>query len=48
LAGVENPAFGGWGVFSDGAYEAATFAGVLDKEHLNAVREELKEVVPSL
>ena len=46
LAGMEDLVFGGWDVFPDDAYEAAVVAGVLEKEHLNAVREELKEVRP--
>ena len=46
LAGFEDLVFGGWDAFPDDAYEAATVAGVLEKEHLNAVREELKEIEP--
>jgi myo-inositol-1-phosphate synthase len=46
LAGVGDLVFGGWDAFPDDAYEAAVSAGVLEKEHLNAVREELKEVRP--
>src|SRR5829696_6579767 len=46
LSGVGDLVFGGWDVFPDDAYEAAALAGVLDKEHLNAVRDELKEVKP--
>ena len=46
LAGPGDLVFGGWDAFPDDAYEAATVAGVLDKEHLNAVREELKEIKP--
>jgi myo-inositol-1-phosphate synthase len=46
LAGLEELVFGGWDAFPDDAYEAATVAGVLEKEHLNAVREELKGIVP--
>jgi myo-inositol-1-phosphate synthase len=38
--------FGGWDAFPDDAYEAAVNAGVLDKEHLNAVREELRSIRP--
>ncbi len=38
--------FGGWDVMPDNAYDAATVAGVLDKEHLNAVRDELERVKP--
>jgi myo-inositol-1-phosphate synthase len=47
LAEMEDLVFGGWDAFPDDAYEAAAVAGVLEKEHLNAVREELKAVRPS-
>jgi len=43
---MDDLVFGGWDAFPDGAYDAAVLAGVLEKEHLNAVREELKEVKP--
>jgi myo-inositol-1-phosphate synthase len=46
LAGPEDLVFGGWDAFPDHAYDAATVAGVLEKEHLNAVRDELKAVEP--
>ena len=46
LAGMDELVFGGWDAFPDDAYAAAALAGVLDKEHLNAVREQLKEVRP--
>jgi myo-inositol-1-phosphate synthase len=46
LAGMEGLVFGGWDAFPDDAYEAAVVAGVLEKEHLNAVRDELKAVEP--
>jgi myo-inositol-1-phosphate synthase len=46
LAGLNDLVFGGWDAFPDDAYEAAAVAGVLEKEHLNAVRDELKRVVP--
>jgi myo-inositol-1-phosphate synthase len=46
LAALEDLVFGGWDAFPDDAYEAATVAGVLEKEHLNAVREELKAIEP--
>src|SRR5918998_6033481 len=46
LAGLEELVFGAWDAFPDDAYEAATVAGVLEKEHLNAVRGELKAVEP--
>src|SRR5215210_5475587 len=46
LAGLEDLVFGGWDAFPDDAYEAAAVAGVLEKEHLNAVRDEVKAVEP--
>ena len=46
LAEMEDLVFGGWDAFPDDAYEAAAIAGVLEKEHLNAVRDELKEINP--
>src|SRR5215210_4357574 len=46
LAGLEDLVFGGWDAFPDDAYEAAIVAGVLEKEHLNAVRDELKAIEP--
>src|SRR5919112_975059 len=46
LDGLDDLVFGGWDVFPDDAYEAATVAGVLEKEHLGAVRDELKAIEP--
>jgi myo-inositol-1-phosphate synthase len=46
LAGLEDLVFGGWDAFPDDAYEAATVARVLEKEHLNAVRDELRAIEP--
>ncbi|MDP9439681.1 MAG: inositol-3-phosphate synthase [Actinomycetota bacterium] len=46
LAGIEDLVFGGWDAFPDDAYEAAVYAGVLEKEHINAVRDQLKEIRP--
>ena len=46
LAGLEDLVFGGWDALPDDAYEAAAVAGVLDKEHLNAARDELKAIEP--
>src|SRR3989337_4340453 len=42
LARIEDLVFSGWDAFPDDAHDAAATAGVLEKEHLNAVREELK------
>src|SRR5215213_421824 len=46
LQSMDELVFGGWDAFPDDAHEAAASAGVLDKEHLNAVREELRAVRP--
>src|SRR3712207_1498370 len=46
LAGLEELVFGGWDAFPDDAYEAAAVARVLDKEHLNAVRDALRVIEP--
>jgi myo-inositol-1-phosphate synthase len=46
LAGIEDLVFGGWDAFPDDAYEAAVYAGVLEKEHLDAVGEALEEIRP--
>ena len=46
LVGMEDLVFGGWDALPDDAYDAAALAGVLEKEHLNAVREPLREVRP--
>ena len=46
LRGLDDLVFGGWDAFPDDAYDAAALAGVLEKEHLNAVRDELKAVRP--
>jgi myo-inositol-1-phosphate synthase len=46
LDGLEDLVFGGWDAFPDDAYEAATVAGVLEKEYLGAVRDNLKAIEP--
>jgi len=46
LAEMGDLVFGGWDAFPDDAYEAATLAGVLEKEHLNAVWGELRQIKP--
>ena len=38
--------FGGWDALPDDAYDAAVTAGVLEKDHLNAVRDKLREIHP--
>lgn len=46
LQRMDGLVFGGWDALPDDAYEAATVAGVLEKEHLNAARDGLKAVEP--
>ncbi len=46
LAGLEDLEFGGWDLFPDNAFEAATEAGVLSKEHLTEVRDFLENIAP--
>jgi len=46
LAPMDGLVFGGWDAFPDDAYEAAAHAGVLHKDHLNAVHDELRAVKP--
>ncbi|MGH3087371.1 MAG: inositol-3-phosphate synthase [Rubrobacteraceae bacterium] len=46
LRDMEDLVFGGWDALPDDAYEAAVVAGVMEKEHLNAVRDELKGIEP--
>ncbi len=43
---LEDIVFGGWDIYSDNAYEAAANAKVLEKEHLEQVKDELSKVVP--
>lgn len=46
LAGLDDLVFGGWDLFPDNAFEAATEAGVLSKEHLSEVRPFLENITP--
>src|SRR5215211_4344371 len=46
LAPMDGLVFGGWDAFPDDVYEAAAHAGVLHKDHLNAVHDELRAVKP--
>jgi CDP-diacylglycerol--glycerol-3-phosphate 3-phosphatidyltransferase len=39
--GIDDLEFGGWDIFPDDAYEAAEHADVLEKQHLDAVKDEL-------
>jgi len=46
LAELGDLVFGAWDIFPDNAYEAALKAGVLRKEHLDPVKEELEKIKP--
>ena len=46
LAELDDLRFGGWDIFEDNAYEAATNAGALNKEDLDNVRDELEAIRP--
>jgi myo-inositol-1-phosphate synthase len=46
LAGLDQLEFAGWDIFNDNAFEAASKAGVLDKEQLGALRPELEQLRP--
>jgi myo-inositol-1-phosphate synthase len=46
LAGLDDLVFGGWDIFDDNCYEAATTAGVLDKSLLDGIKDELSAIKP--
>ncbi|NDC25851.1 MAG: inositol-3-phosphate synthase, partial [Proteobacteria bacterium] len=46
LADLKNVCFGGWDIFSDNAFEAASKAKVLENELLQQVKPELSQVKP--
>ena len=46
LAKLEDMVFGGWDIFPDSSYEAASKAGVLDPHHLAAVKPVLSKIKP--
>ncbi|MPZ18199.1 MAG: inositol-3-phosphate synthase [Luteitalea sp.] len=46
LASLDDLVFGGWDIFEDNCYEAATTAGVLDEQLRAAVRPELEAITP--
>ncbi|MEO1338044.1 MAG: inositol-3-phosphate synthase, partial [Myxococcota bacterium] len=46
LAGLKDIEFGAWDLFAENAYEAATNANVLQREHLDAVKSELESLQP--
>ncbi len=46
LANLNELVFGGWDIFAESAYKAALNAGVLDKELLDKVKEDIEPVTP--
>jgi myo-inositol-1-phosphate synthase len=46
LADLNNLAFGGWDIFEDNAYSAALKAGVLDKNLLDKVKQDIEPITP--
>jgi myo-inositol-1-phosphate synthase len=46
LARLQDLVFGAWDIFPDSAYEAATHAGVLEKELLTKLRKPLQKIKP--
>ena len=46
LANLEDIVFGGWDVYSDNVYEAATNAKVLQQQQLDSIRPQLEQIVP--
>lgn len=46
LAGLKDVVFGGWDIYEDNVYQAATHARVLDQHLLDAIRPELELIKP--
>ena len=46
LANLEDLVFGGWDLFTDNAYEAASKAGVLEEGHVEQLKDFLQELRP--
>src|SRR6202162_2985615 len=46
LAKLDDLVFGAWDIFPDSAFEAATHAGVLEKDLLNTLRKPLQKIKP--
>ncbi len=46
LAGLDDLVFGGWDLFPDNAFEAATKAGVLNKDHTLPLKDFLSTIKP--
>jgi myo-inositol-1-phosphate synthase len=46
LAGLNDLVFGGWDIFTDNAYAAALKAGVINKDLLDKVKEDIESITP--
>ncbi|MEO8650186.1 MAG: inositol-3-phosphate synthase [Acidobacteriota bacterium] len=46
LAGLDDIVFGAWDIFNDNAYDAAMKSGVLEKDLLNQLSEQLSSLTP--
>lgn len=46
LANLDDIVFGGWDIFEDNAYEAASNAGVIDQQLLDKLKPELSAILP--
>ena len=46
LTNLDQMVFGGWDIFEDNVYQAATHARVLDQQLLDAMRPELEQIKP--
>src|SRR5512135_2384585 len=46
LSQLDDLVFGGWDIFPDDMYHAATHAGVLGPNHLAPIRSELEKIKP--
>src|SRR4029078_6292632 len=46
LASLDDLVFGAWDIFEEDAYEAALHAGVLERDLVNQLKEELQRVKP--
>ncbi|HKO01323.1 MAG TPA: inositol-3-phosphate synthase, partial [Thermoanaerobaculia bacterium] len=44
LASLDQLAFGAWDIFPDDAYESAVHANVLERAHLDQIRDELQAI----
>ena len=46
LAGLEDLVFGGWDLYESNAYEAANYARVLNRDHIEPIKDYLRTIVP--